>query len=1694
MACLPTYKGIRYSSEAELNAAISGKKLLSPDIKQGVSELFESNPELANAVYEVLGFTGTKSASVLDAIKKYLKEENYRLKTPAPSWITDTTTTVGKMLEQIDTPIVKDTIAFLRQQNKKIQELKTNANLITNELYKQAGIDPVKLLEDESTQIENIQRVQKGEKRLPTLELDKLNDLKTSNRNLYEQIEDLGDKQAKLIRESSNAFEKEVKKFFNSLIEYDQKEIGTIITPQQKQQAQQLYSQYLDSLNKPNTNPNIEGFKEFVSNNTLRSIVSNNPIANRQMLNTIVKQLNKSFPMVKIELITNDDVEAADSTSLGFIRDGVVYINVDKAEAGTPLHEVSHIVIEYIAKYRPMVYAKIKGEIMEMIAKNDPIIEMLKGKKEYSKLSTDDFIKEVFATVSGWRGQDNMEGIAAKYGNNETERSGIMRFIKKMITYARVHLSSMFGRLFGQKMSLNIGDNTTLFGVIDMILDKIESGDVVFTGDASILDEYKVYRSATVIPPKVANTENLVGLLLNPSDPPKEVKMEEWVEMQLNVLKAGHLIKTINDEPITYAGNEKETRAKLEDAFKKVYGDNTKFWKDVEGYIKADADQRKAMAEKFSGKEKWKLYKLEKIIRMLNPSDINAIYKLSDTEALKSIGINIDPDMADNDYYIVVERSKDNVIGVSIYNFEMDYSSRTAPGVKIDKMMKAFGVRSHDDNVSLRNILGDAKQMALYLFLQKMKKDNPQLQILDSAVLFIAQGQDGNDIHLDYGKLRRAQMIMGKSKNFMERIEDNWLREIIENPVDIGNPDYEKVLISFYNSSDVLKYNKDNETHVGIWKYYNRMTDGSTPLLPNEKLAILIARQKYLNGIINKSVEQEKESYLVARMIYSLSNSNRYMESANTLEDVNKNKIQIASPMDVGQEFSQTYRRQIKTAEYFAVEKTKAFQNEFEPIAKEFRKILLGRNGRGLKEYFRDAGNDYFEPLFVTEVIDGKEIKTGYIYWTTDETLDPVNAKKAQRALADKKITKDMLKVGQWVVDAVHKNMVEMYWHVQVNKGSKYGGTHYKDKDGKILEYTLAKAEEDMMSHGDSGLSYKKGMIPIMYRTVGDYITKGQFRKAGRKASKQMTNIYGPQEETIDLDNDQIYDNDEYLIEDMFINQFLKLRPGVSDVLGSMDSDYGNMARQNLLGIEFDMNAAKWVIKNDERPSMISSNLWNILTAMTLNHHRKIEYENRALPVYNAIKIIIDDLADKRIDLTNARNLLDNITHFQVKGKPMEMKSKVLGVNLEKTALGATSAAGTWVMLLNVNVSILSTISNGMSAWIEAIANLGYDEAYYTPKTLLKASAAFFTDYHKVQAINELYQVMNMEELSLLTNPQHKPFSNHPFTRHFSNIGNFASDKYARLVAVVAHMMHVGSWEAHSWDKEKRVIVYDQSKDKRWEGERGKAALKSMIEMQKEQGMLGLDDKKLVVAHDQREIMRLKYIANKYIVGAYGAKERNMLSTHFVGRLAMLFNTYLTSRLQNAFQKAEYIQEGGWYKTRLVDGTYITEWESRFVEGYMNTMFTQFLPKVFYAIKDKNNVMTAWNSLNSAQKYNLHKMWTMSAILMLFLLLSLGFKDPEDEERKRRKREEKSIKQRISEGDMDVFEDVRIMRNFEYAVHDLWVVGSVTDFIARPFAGLDILGRLYRSIFVNHYDTTFERIVESGGGIGSTYKTIDQIF
>ncbi len=197
------------------------------NIKPGVPELFESNPDLANAVYEALGFKQKQYASKL-------KELSERRKL-ASKWDLE------------NSQLIKD----IRVDKSQPKELKPNAadnNLAAIMLYGMKMSE----LQDKGLPEEMNEAT--------TLAYRILNDFMFDINELEFYQDVLLDNPEYATTLSTN--ENPVKEFFeNDIFEQVEKE-KLEITPQQKQQAQQLYSQYLEQ----NPNGNIEGFKEFVSN------------------------------------------------------------------------------------------------------------------------------------------------------------------------------------------------------------------------------------------------------------------------------------------------------------------------------------------------------------------------------------------------------------------------------------------------------------------------------------------------------------------------------------------------------------------------------------------------------------------------------------------------------------------------------------------------------------------------------------------------------------------------------------------------------------------------------------------------------------------------------------------------------------------------------------------------------------------------------------------------------------------------------------------------------------------------------------------------------------------------------------------------------------------------------------------------------------------------------------------------------------------------------------------------------------------------------------------------------------------------------------------------------------------------------------------------------------------------------------
>ena len=196
MSCKPTYKGVRYNSLEELykangvntqqaqqlyssylqttnNPTIEGFKQWN-NRQQEINELFESNPELANEVYEALGFK--------------IKNEKWDI----------LSNSIGKVIE-----------------------IETN----DGDYYK-AKITSIKKRNNDSIFLK----------------------AKTAKGKEYSYLIDL---QGQPIGNNQHFEWINTGDIWKADYEYD-------LTSQQEQKAQQLYSEYLESLNKPNTNPVLQ--------------------------------------------------------------------------------------------------------------------------------------------------------------------------------------------------------------------------------------------------------------------------------------------------------------------------------------------------------------------------------------------------------------------------------------------------------------------------------------------------------------------------------------------------------------------------------------------------------------------------------------------------------------------------------------------------------------------------------------------------------------------------------------------------------------------------------------------------------------------------------------------------------------------------------------------------------------------------------------------------------------------------------------------------------------------------------------------------------------------------------------------------------------------------------------------------------------------------------------------------------------------------------------------------------------------------------------------------------------------------------------------------------------------------------------------------------------------------------------------
>jgi len=162
-------------------------------------------------------------------------------------------------------------------------------------------------------------------------------------------------------------------------------------------------------------------------------------------------KLRKSFPGIKIAFVDNNTIvntlnklypggnfqKGKDEHKAFFGSDGKVYINLDKADASSPAHEVAgHIFMAMLKRTNPLMYAT--G--LKIALQDKTLVKQVK--KDYPELSGDKFKDEVLAQASGMKFDEMFQ--AMKGAERQTWIERFKNWFKNVIKNIKLRAKTYF--------------------------------------------------------------------------------------------------------------------------------------------------------------------------------------------------------------------------------------------------------------------------------------------------------------------------------------------------------------------------------------------------------------------------------------------------------------------------------------------------------------------------------------------------------------------------------------------------------------------------------------------------------------------------------------------------------------------------------------------------------------------------------------------------------------------------------------------------------------------------------------------------------------------------------------------------------------------------------------------------------------------------------------------------------------------------------------------------------------------------------------------------------------------------------------------------------------------------------------------------------------------------------------------------
>lgn len=584
--------------------------------------------------------------------------------------------------------------------------------------------------------------------------------------------------------------------------------------------------------------------------------------------------------------------------------------------------------------------------------------------------------------------------------------------------------------------------------------------------------------------------------------------------------------------------------------------------------------------------------------------------------------------------------------------------------------------------------------------------------------------------------------------------------------------------------------------------------------------------------------------------------------------DIDKTFMKVTNVHNIKSDVLQNYSIQAENDKTIIVDQVNKYKKEFKTLLEK----SLESRGKSIK-MFGNTSEDMYKHLFKDGELllqeDHKDYKANQLVKVKlfNQLYGSHNIKEAKAA----GLTNEDIALADFIYNTVKERYVQNALHQNSKKSNPSDVTKLREEiDGNMIP----------------------GNIPVLDATEIELIREGKIKESLRKGydsiaiSELMTGM-----EDISMDND-LSNKDYQYIHSRFASQ------------ATMQQQMRMMGLSNTQS----ENRFEGKMKFYENHTYNLERVFNLFVDDSI---RMIELENRTIPAFNTatqwMKILEEEY---NINQENTQKFLqqyvnrtmlnrtedsptDKLAHF-VRNVTQAYSFISLGgrpLVWIRSAYFNTQAQIVEQLTVSATNRLLSegTVLDMPSTSDMAKANL--EVALHHNKTLAIARKLGMVDGSEMEAIESFF----------LTNTD-----KHLFKSEIAHVGNYYTDRFARIVSMVAFMIHDGSYDAHSFNEQTGELSYDKTKDRRFHDASGKikgpkeeAIWKRKQEEMKSSNLVN-DDGSMEVGYSFKEAnTRFKYYVDKYIIGAMDPYQKLLLGNTYAGRSVTQFRTFLPGKLAN---------------------------------------------------------------------------------------------------------------------------------------------------------------------------------------------------